>query len=410
MADDAPVRMMLVDILAAIPGKAASIALAQRAVFDLSPEVRGSAVEALQERPRAEVRDVFVRAMRYPWAPAADHAAEALVSLDDKEAVPQLVSLLKEPDPAAPYSVGKYHVVQEVVRAAHLQNCLMCHPPAFTGGDPCLGLDPVVTIPATPSLSSAAGAIQRTPGAHGYGRGSPGSGRVPLLIRGDVTYLRQDFSVQQPVLQAVGAAQNHRFDYLVRTRLVSTRELQTVPERNSYEQREAVLFALRGLTGKNPGDSTDAWRQLFPRAELDVEADKLTREVLGAPAERREWVVLRLRDAKGVVNTVALANAIPALKAADQEQAREALIVRLTRMTPDTLRDKFHDDDLEVRRAAILACLRKDDKQHIPDLIALLEDPEPLISRTALAGLKMLTDRDFETPAAWKEWWQKETP
>jgi hypothetical protein len=46
----------------------------------------------------------------------------------------------------------------------------------------------------------------------------------------------------------------------------------------------------------------------------------------------------------------------------------------------------------------------------VPDLIALLEDPEPLIARTALAGLQTLADVEHETPAAWKEWWQKQRP
>ncbi|HKB41563.1 MAG TPA: hypothetical protein VKD72_34375, partial [Gemmataceae bacterium] len=81
MHEDAPVRLMLIDILAEIPGRAAAVALAQRAVFDLSPNVRASALRALRERPRADVRDVFLRGLRYPWSPAADHAAEALVAL-----------------------------------------------------------------------------------------------------------------------------------------------------------------------------------------------------------------------------------------------------------------------------------------------------------------------------------------
>jgi hypothetical protein len=215
------------------------------------------------------------------------------------------------------------------------------------------------------------------------------------------------------VLQAVGAPQNQRYDYLLRTRVVTAAELAQVkaaPERNSYEQREAVLFALRGLTGKDAGNTTEAWRELFPRAELDVEADRLTRELLQASVQRQDWVLLKLREGKGVVNTVALANAIPSLKGPFQEKVRDVLIERLTRMTADTLREKFKEDDPEVRRAAILACLRKDDKQYVPDFIALLEDEEPLIGRTALAGLKMLTERDFETPASWKEWWDKQRP
>ena len=51
MAEDVPLRLILVDMMADIPGKAATIRLAQRAVYDLSPEVRKAAIEALRERP-----------------------------------------------------------------------------------------------------------------------------------------------------------------------------------------------------------------------------------------------------------------------------------------------------------------------------------------------------------------------
>ena len=74
----------------------------QRAVFDLSPDVREAAVKALRARRNSEYRPVLLGALRYPWAPAADHAAEALVALEDRGAAGQLVRLLDEPDPALP--------------------------------------------------------------------------------------------------------------------------------------------------------------------------------------------------------------------------------------------------------------------------------------------------------------------
>src|SRR5262249_12365570 len=163
--------------------------------------------------------------------------------------------------------------------------------------------------------------------------------------------------------------------------------------------------ALRGLTGKDAGKTTEAWRQLFPRAELDVEAAKLADELLQAPAAKRDAVLTKLREGQGVVYTVALAEAIPSLKRPFQEKAREALVERLTRMTAATLRDKFQDEDIEIRQAALQACVRKEDKGHIPDLLALLEDENPLVGQMALAGLKSLAGQDLDTPAAWREWW-----
>ncbi len=89
-------------------------------------------------------------------------------------------------------------------------------------------------------------------------------------------------------------------------------------------------------------------------------------------------------------------------------------------MTADTLRAQLKDDDPEIRRAASLACAMKDDKNHIPDLIPMLDDSEPLVSRAAHAALKSLTSQDFgpakdasakdraKALEAWKTWWSKQ--
>ncbi len=147
MAEDLPLRLVLVDLLAEIDGKQATIRLAQRAVFDLSPEVRQAALQALRERPRDDARAVFVEALRYPWAPAADHAAEALVALADREAAPLLVALLGKPDPAAPYPTGKGDLaVHEMVAVNHQANCLLCHVPAVSRRDAVVGGDPLILV------------------------------------------------------------------------------------------------------------------------------------------------------------------------------------------------------------------------------------------------------------------------
>jgi hypothetical protein len=61
----------------------------------------------------------------------------------------------------------------------------------------------------------------------------------------------------------------------------------------------------------------------------------------------------------------------------------------------------------------------KDDKSHVPDLIPLLEDREPIVERAAHAALKSLSGKDFgpeanasrqdtaNAVAAWKGWWEK---
>src|SRR5262249_27804619 len=128
-------RVELIDTLAKVEGKQATVALARRAVFDLSPTVRKKAAEALQGRKLADAREVFLAAFRHPWAPAADHAALALVALDDQSAVPALKAQLDEPDPSLPVKVGDQWTSRELVRVNHLRNCLLCHAPSLNSKD-----------------------------------------------------------------------------------------------------------------------------------------------------------------------------------------------------------------------------------------------------------------------------------
>jgi hypothetical protein len=258
MHEDKPLRMMLIELLSDIPGQTASLALAQRAVFDLAPEAREAALMALSQRPRAEYRAVLLRGLRYPWAPAADHAAEALVALQDREAVPDLERLLDKPEPDAPFRSNKNHlVVREMVKINHRASCLLCHPPAVTDKDPVPGEVPGVSL-LTPTSSSPgsgpSGAAYSSPR-------SPGSSGRPLLIRADVTYLRQDFSIQQPappVVDGTRATGQQRFDYLVHLRIVSEKTAQRLHAeaefRGPSRQREALLFALKQLRSPVPSE------------------------------------------------------------------------------------------------------------------------------------------------------------
>jgi hypothetical protein len=282
--EDRAVRLILVEVVADIKGGAASAALARRALFDLSAEVREAAVRALADRPREEYRPLLLDGLRYPWAPAADHAAEALVALDDRAAIPALAELLAEPDPADPTprtfhdldpalvwaapgpkepepltavalderqggerrtgllpdptrrvrpvkAAGReVHAVREVVRVNHLRNCLLCHPPSLAKTDLVRGFVP-------------------SPGEPLPSRGEAYNGRSNgTFVRADVTYVRQDFSVPQPVAKPDRWPAYQRYDYLVRTRYPSDEELRRAAPK-TYPQREAVRWALRELAG-----------------------------------------------------------------------------------------------------------------------------------------------------------------
>jgi len=89
-----------------------------------------------------------------------------------------------------------------------------------------------------------------------------------LLVRADVTYLRQDFSLLQHVAHADPWPTLQRFDYLVRTRVLNSDEAQDLHKKlaarsDFAEHRHTALAALRGLTGVDAGESADAWRDVL---------------------------------------------------------------------------------------------------------------------------------------------------
>lgn len=232
------IRLVLVEQLAAIRHPSSSQALARLALFDVAPEVRTEAIQALSLRPRDDYREVLLSGFRYPWTPVADHAAEALVTLDDRGAIPGLRQLTSEPDPALPFrdpEQGNALVVREVVRINHFRNCVMCHAASTSTDDLVRGPVPDPARPLPPLFT--------------YYGSMPGG---DLVVRADITYLRQDFSVAQPVEKSAPWPKMQRFDYLVRNRPLDPAETarRSRPEPIDYPQREAVLYALRELSGK----------------------------------------------------------------------------------------------------------------------------------------------------------------
>lgn len=442
-AENKPVRLVLVEVLSKIEGRRSTQALAVRAVVDLSPEVREAALRALQERSPKDYRDLLLAGLSYPWVPVQQHAAEALLALKDKEAVPQLVKALELPPATVPFPVtrGKKEVLvtRELVRVNHLLNCALCHAPSFSRGDLVRGAIPR-TDRALPPPTSA-------PYYEGAGR----------MVRADITYLRQDFSVVQPVLRTPPSWPTHqRFDYLVRTRQLTPRErklFEKVKLDLPVERlREPVLFALRGLTGKGLGSDPKEWKELvtmrkpdserpsvpavtdrvagdwtqflglrdFPVAAPTAEPDpgQLGKDLVKAPRAEQDRLLGLLRDGKGVEFTDALAAAIPKLGDEARKRARTVLAERLTRLKVPSLRDKLADPAPEVRRAAALACAMRELRDMVPELIKLLEDKDAIVPPAARAALRELSGKDFgPSPSAtareraealgrWREWWK----
>jgi hypothetical protein len=170
-------------------------------------------------------------------------------------------------------------------------------------------------------------------------------------------------------------------------------------------QPEAVASRPKPVKGEpQPSDPIPVGGPRDPVAAPTPEARRLIADLVGAPAFRLDGVINRLRDGKGVVNTEALAGAIPLLSGDARRKVRDALAERLSRMKNDTLGRYLKDEEAEIRRAAALALAMRESRSHIPDLIELLSDPNPVVVRGAHAALKDLTGEDHGTdPAAWRK-------
>jgi hypothetical protein len=261
-------RQAVAEQLATVSHPKATRALAKQAVFDYDRRVRVAAIEGLKNRPRDEYTDVLMDGIRYPWSSAAVFASQAIVKLERKDMVPQLVAFLDEADPRDPFEAqgddGEcVFKVRELVKINHHRNCLMCHAPTTTANpDVFPGLVPSPGDSFPPPKSKDA-----------YG------GRIPPdgpAVRADVTYLRQDFSMMQKVANAAPWPEMQRFDFLVRTRTINDAELADHVQRQKArganylsENHKAALAALRQLTGRDAGTTAAAWRTAL---NLDAQA------------------------------------------------------------------------------------------------------------------------------------------
>ena len=253
MAENTQRRKVLIEALAKIPSPRASVALAQRACFDLDPERRLQAVQALATRPSEEYVGVLMAALRYPWQPINFHAAEALAALQRKEVIPGLLQMLDQPDPVAPYSKpgkkGEY--VRELVRINHFRGCLLCHPPSFDPVDLVRGNVPTTDTPI-PS-----GPLYYAPQS--------------LMVTARVTYLRQDFSLPQIVSNPGKWPEQQRFDFLTRERPLRAEERPRLEGKITRSNEPAIVHALRFLTKQDVGSTADDWKRHFLHRDVAAE-------------------------------------------------------------------------------------------------------------------------------------------
>ena len=242
-------RLELVNTLKEADNSTAIELLAKRAKYDLSADVRLAATHALAESPRDQYRAELLAGLAYPWHVVAQHSAEALVRLDDKEAIPELVEMLDLPHPAVPIEVEPDKYVQPTLVAInHMRNCLLCHAPSLSLKD--------IATAAVPNWDSP---IPTSP----YESSDPDF----VSVRADITYLKQDFSVVQPVVDHGPWPEQQRFDYVVQqTPMKRSKANRTKKKLDKAKNlnREAIVFALQKLSNLSPEDnSSESWKEIL---------------------------------------------------------------------------------------------------------------------------------------------------
>ncbi len=249
MGEDEPTRLILARLLATVRGPRVVAALASRALFDPAPRVREAALKALDGLAAADYLPTLLAGLDHPWPPAVRHAAEALASLDVKEAIPALQSALQKPDPGVPFvKPGKGLHVREMVRVNRHRNCLLCHPQSISTADKVRAACPTTDRPLDP-----------------FAAPDKGEG---VFVRADVAYLRQEFAASLRVERPGLWPEMQAFDFLVRERPANAADSIRAP--GPTERQRALMFALKELTGKDAGADPAEWAKLFFGRDLEV--------------------------------------------------------------------------------------------------------------------------------------------
>ncbi len=202
-------KLALARYLASVSSVESTHALVKTILFTPEENARDVAIAALKARRDTDYSEALLQGFRYPWPEVAKRTADALVKLNRKDLIPAIIGELDGADPRAPFDVVKdsksMPTVRELVRINHHRNCLMCHAPGENAANDENVLTAEVPLPnqSLPSFN---------------GNGYRNQGFAQLLVRIDVTYLRQDFSVMLPVADAAPWPEMQRFDFVVRTR------------------------------------------------------------------------------------------------------------------------------------------------------------------------------------------------
>ncbi|MSU76483.1 MAG: HEAT repeat domain-containing protein [Gemmataceae bacterium] len=255
-------RHGLAKYLATIPHIDATTVLANLALYSAEDEVRAAAIEGLKTRRERDYTETLLRGFDYPLPAVAKRAADALVKLERKDVLENLVKVLDRADPRLPIKKAgqEVSVMRELVKINHHRNCALCHAPGNTENVPDRILKVAVPLTSEPlPKPTEGGGYQSTP-----------SPTPDVLVRIDMTYLRQDFSLMMPVNDAHPWPEMQRFDFLVRERVLTAKEAAEFEKCREIEEpgrlspyHRAALYALRELTGRDTEPTAATWRKLL---------------------------------------------------------------------------------------------------------------------------------------------------
>ena len=88
-----------------------------------------------------------------------------------------------------------------------------------------------------------------------------------VSVRADITYLKQDFSVVQPVVNHGPWPSKQRFDYVVQQTPMKRSKVNRTKKQIAKSKnlnREAIVFALQKLSNLSPEDnSSESWKEIL---------------------------------------------------------------------------------------------------------------------------------------------------
>jgi hypothetical protein len=260
----------------------ATPALVRLALYSPDAKARQAAASHLKSRRGEDYTEALVAGFRYPLPIVAQRAAEAVVRLERKDLFAKLIEVLESDDPRLPVAADHGFEARELVRINHHRNCLLCHAPFQTK---------MTVRAADQAKKEGADATGLSPGEftlrkRGIHIDVPLPGQsFPLpsetnnyyddqrsldeqiVVRAEVTYLRQDFSVMQSVEDSAPWPHRQRFDFLVRRRTMTAAEAKDLavklrPQDGISPYHRAAAYALAELSGLQ-ATTAGEWRRLL---------------------------------------------------------------------------------------------------------------------------------------------------